>query len=136
MDRRAPVLLISTDEIRLINWADSMFAQELDESCQTALFIRAKMKVNVPAQIIPSKVVIVLATILDNGVERFHAEIFRSPELPAQTLVVEPAAQCPNCVDKRQTGQLIPGGSQVPNLVGRRGMDKIQSGIPDEQSKV
>src|SRR5947207_1369408 len=94
------------------------------------------MIVNVPAQIISSEAVIVFGTILDNVIEGFHSKIPGRAELVTQSLVINAAAQGPDRVDKWQTGQLIPGGAQVPDFVRTGGVQKVQSRVTDEQSKI
>src|SRR5947207_1567470 len=111
---------ISQHELRLVNRSQTVFAQQLDECAQTALFIGAQMVVDMPVEIILAEIVIVLGAVADDGIERVEAETFRFAQLPAQPAVLHTAAQGPDRVNKRQPGPLIPGRAQVPDFVRAR----------------
>jgi hypothetical protein len=49
--------------------------QQLNEFGQPALFIGAEVKMNVPAQIVLPKILIVLCAVADDRIERVEAEV-------------------------------------------------------------
>ncbi len=113
-----------------------MLAQQFAEPDQRSLLIRAEMVMNVPAQIIFAKIVVVFATALDDVIECVHAEVFRLPQQAAQALVVNASAQRPHGIHKGQPGQLRPGLAQVPDFVLARGELRIQRRLTDEQEVI
>src|SRR6185436_929379 len=75
--RRAPRFQVSlAHKLRLVDGGYSVFAQEFDEFCNAALFIGAKVILNVPPEIVFSEIQIVLGPGLDNIVQSIDAKIF------------------------------------------------------------
>src|SRR2546427_12166660 len=101
-----------------------MPAQQFHELDQPALFVGAQMVMNVPAEVILAKVIIVFGPFADDVVERFKPEVLRVAEPPAQGVVLDSPPQRPDRVNERQTRQLHPGGSPVPYLMGGGGPQK------------
>src|SRR5207247_9122033 len=79
---------------------------------------------------------ILLRPAVDDVVERVEAEILRVAELCAKQFVIDPTAQGPNRIDKRQACHLKPGCAQIPNLMWRRTAGEIDGWIADQENRV
>src|SRR5207245_11188237 len=125
----------SGDKPRFVNRTQSMPAQQFHELDQPALFVSAQMVMNVPAEVILAKVIIVFGPFADDVVERFKPEVLRVAESPAQRFILDSPPQCPDRVNERQTRQLHPGGSQVPNLMRGVGAQKTKHWTDEQHEK-
>ena len=61
-----------------------MLAEQLAEFRDAALFVRAEMEMNLPAQIILAEIKVVGRVIADDDFERLHPETLRLAQQPAQ----------------------------------------------------
>src|SRR5213082_863957 len=111
----------SNHELRFMNRTEAMLAEQFHEFREAALFVGAKVVVNVPAEVILSEIVVVFDTAADDGIERVQAEASRFAQLPAQAAVVHATAQGPDGINEGQLRQVIPSGAQVPDFVLARG---------------
>src|SRR6266850_4185874 len=121
---------------RFVDWAEAVLAEEFDESGYTTLFVGAEMVVDVPAEIIFAEFGIVFGPAADDVIEGFQAEFLGFAQAGAERFVIDGATQCPDSVDKRQSGQFEPGGAEIEYFVGRGSSDKVERGIADEQNSV
>jgi len=92
--------------------------------------------VDVPAQVIFAEVVIVLGASADDGVKRIQTEVTRFSQKMAERGILDAAPQSPDGIDEGQTGHLVPGGAEVPNLMLMRGEGKIQRRVANEHGVV
>src|SRR6266480_6755292 len=107
----------SNQELWFMNRTEAMFAEQLHEFRQPALFVRAEVIVNVPAKIILAEIVVVFSPAADDVVEGVEAETLCFAQLAAQPAVVHATAQGPDGVNERQLRQVIPRRAQVPDFV-------------------
>src|SRR5262245_44399026 len=113
-----------------------MFAQQLHEFCQSTLFIRAQMIMNVPAQIILPEIEVVFLAAADDVVQGLETKILRVAKLTPQGRVIDASPQGPDGIDKRQTCQLAPHRTEIPNGMRTWRAQKIDGRIPDQQSEI
>jgi len=85
------------------------------------------MILDVPLEIDPAKVGVVFRPIPDDAVQMVEAVVFGRAQFPAQGRLIQPAPQRPDREDKRESSPLLPGRTQVPDLVLVRGADKFKS---------
>src|ERR1043166_826798 len=88
---------------------------------------------NVPAEIILAKLSIEFWTAADDVIQCVQTKVFCFPQLAAKRSSIEIAPQRPDSVNKREPGQIKPGGSEIPNLVFRRPAQEVNCGITDQQ---
>ena len=86
------------------NGTKTVFAQKIDKFGKAALFVRAEMIMNMPAQVILPKLAIKFRPAGNNVVQRVPTEIPGFAELAAELAVLGSAPQCPNCVNKGKLG--------------------------------
>src|ERR1041384_493545 len=79
----------SRDKSWIVHRAETVLAEQFDELCQTALFVRTEVIVDVPAEVVLAEIVIVFGPVADDGIERVQAETFGLAQLPAQAAVLD-----------------------------------------------
>src|SRR5438067_1873452 len=124
------------NKLRLEHRLRSMFSEQFDKFCQTALFIGAEVVMDVPTQIILSKFVIVFGACANDGLECILAEIARFTELTAQRGILDSPAKGPHCIDEGQLGHLIPRCAEVPDLMLMSSQNEIERGIANQQGVI
>src|ERR1017187_8991464 len=112
----AQTLEVLRHEVGREDRAAAVPLQKLDELRQAALIVRAKVVVDMPAQVIFPEVVIVLGACADDGIECVQTKVARLAEQPSQFGILHATAQRPDGINEGQPGQLEPGGAQIPNL--------------------
>src|SRR2546428_10673084 len=109
-----------------------MLAQQLDRTSQAAFLISAKVVVNMPAQIIIAKIVIIIGARPNDVVERIHSEIAGFAQLAAQSGIFDTAPQRPDGVNKGQRGHFVPCSAEIPDVVVPWGAQEVQRWITDQ----
>src|SRR5216684_1868471 len=94
-----------------------MLTQQLGKTSQAAFFIGPEVVVNVPAQIIIPKIVIIVGARPNDVIESIHSEIAGFAQLAAQSGIFDTAPQGPDCINKGQRGHFIPGSAEIPDVV-------------------
>src|ERR1043165_4943123 len=89
---RAKRLKRSLQPAGFIDGAKVMLAQQFNEPRNTALLIRSKMIVDMPAEVILAKLEIVFGATADDVIQSIQAEIFRLAKLKAKALRIEATA--------------------------------------------
>src|SRR5213076_276467 len=107
----------SSHELWFMNRTEALLTEQFHEFREAALFVRAEVIVNVPAEVIFAEFVVVFGTAADDGIERVQAEVFGFAQLTTQAAVLDSSTQRPDGINERQFGQVIPGRAQVPDFV-------------------
>src|SRR3954471_13842849 len=119
-----------------VNCAEVVLAEQLDESGNTALFVSPEMIMNMPAEVVFAKLLIVFGSTADDVIQSVQAKVFCLAQLGTEPLVVKPTAQRPNSVDKRQVGHCEPGGAQIPDRMRWRAAEKVDRRIADQENRI
>src|SRR5215510_6747340 len=94
------------------------------------------MMVNVPAQIVVPKIIIIFGPRSNDMIQSVEAEIACLAQLTPQDGIISLAPKCPYGVHKWQASQFIPGCSQVPNFVVMGGTQQVKRRVANQQSKL
>src|ERR1700733_8235176 len=98
----------SRNKLRFKYGAEVMFLQQFGKFCDSTLFVRSKMVVNVPLEIIATKILVVFLAAADDIIQRVHAEFFRLAQFAAQFLVFNSATQRPDRINEGQIRHFRP----------------------------
>src|SRR6266481_2114552 len=83
----------SGDKLRLVHRLLSVLAQQFDKFRQAPLFILSEMIVDMPAQVILPKIVIIFGPVANDGIEGVQTKIASFAKLPAKGRIVVPVAE-------------------------------------------
>jgi len=121
----------SNSELWFVNRTEAMPEEQLHEFRQTALFVGAKVIVNVPAEVVLAKIVVIFGTAADDGIECVQAEAPRFAQLSAQPAILNSTTQRPDGINERQLCQFKPAAPRS-QISCRR--DERRKSIADLQS--
>src|ERR1043165_5658916 len=119
-----------------VDRAEVMLAQQFDKLRDATFLVRAKMIVDMPAEVILAKLLIVFRAAADDVIERIQTEILRLAKLKAKAPGIETAAQCPNGINKREIGHRQPRRSEVIDLVFRRSAQEVDGRVAYEKHRI
>src|ERR1019366_8997111 len=108
-----------------------VFLEQFAEPGDGALFILSEVEVDVPLKIITPEILVEFLARLDDGVERFQAELLRLLEFAAQFAVLDAAPQRPDGIDKRQLRHFQPRRTEIENFVRVRGTLELNRPVAD-----
>src|SRR4051794_4770916 len=120
--------------MRLEDWPEIMFPEQLDELRKAALLFGTEVVMNMPAKIILSKIEVELGAAGDNILECVQPEIPSFAQFDPEWPMFQTAAQSPGCVDKGEASQFEPGGAQIINLMRRVSAQEMDGRIADEKN--
>ena len=101
--------------------------EQFAESGDGALFILAKVKMDVPLEIIAPEILVEFLARLDDGVQCFHAKLSGFLQFAAQLAVFNSAPQRPDRINKRQLRQFQPRACRGRKFRARAARAGIQS---------
>jgi hypothetical protein len=134
--RRRTSLFEQADVTRFVEPRCAVFGKQFHEAPDAAAFVGAQVEMDVPAEVIPQEPGVELRAFRDDLLERVEPEGAGFAQQTAERAQRWVAAQSPDRVDERQTGEFIPGGAQVPDRVIQGRELEVERGIADEQDRV
>src|SRR5258706_7543052 len=91
---------------------------------------------DVPAQIVVAKIVIVFGPAANDGIQRIEAKIPGFAQQTPQDGIFESPAQSPDGINEGKPSHFVPRRTQVPDLMALRRSREIQRWIAYQQSVV